>query len=173
MGSNMAENHPVGFQWVVEAKKRGAKVLHVDPRFTRTSALADRYVALRAGSDVAFLGGIVHHILENDLAFKEYVIPYTNAATIVSDDFRDTEDQLDDVGAAQSSEAGGRAGGEPTGLFSGWDPETRTYDPDTWQYEEMQVAAASGQREQGAPTGQAAHGAHGGALEHGEPPHFD
>jgi formate dehydrogenase major subunit len=153
MGSNMAENHPVGFQWVVEARKRGAKVFHIDPRFTRTSALADRYVPLRAGSDIAFLGGIVHYILENDRAFKEYVIPYTNAATIVSEEFRDTED-LD-------------------GLFSGWDPDSRTYDPDSWQYEEMQVAAASGQRELGAPVGQAAHGAHGGALEHGEPPHKD
>jgi formate dehydrogenase major subunit len=153
MGSNMAENHPVGFQWVVEARKRGAKVFHIDPRFTRTSALADRHVSLRAGSDVAFLGGIVHHILENDRAFKEYVIPYTNAGTIVSEDFRDTED-LD-------------------GLFSGWDPQTRTYDPESWQYEDLQVAAASGQRELGAPTGQAAHGAHGGALEQGEPPHHD
>jgi formate dehydrogenase major subunit len=153
MGSNMAENHPVGFQWVVEAKKRGAKVIHVDPRFTRTSALADRFVPLRAGSDIAFLGGIVRFILEEDRAFREYVVRYTNAATIVSEDFRDTED-LD-------------------GYFSGWDPESGTYDPDTWQYEDMQVAAASGQRELGAPVGQAAHGAHGGALEHGEPPHRD
>ena len=95
----------------------------------------------------------MRYILEEDRAFKEYVVRYTNAATIVSEDFRDTED-LD-------------------GLFSGWDPETRTYDPESWQYEDMQVAAASGQREQGAPTGQAAHGAHGGALEHGEPPHHD
>ena len=153
MGSNMAENHPVGFQWVAEAKKRGAKIIHVDPRFTRTSAFAHTFVPLRAGSDIAFLGGIVRHILEEDRAFKEYVVRYTNAATIISEDFRDTED-LD-------------------GLFSGWDPETRTYDPESWQYEDMQVAAASGQREQGAPTGQAAHGAHGGALEHGEPPHHD
>lgn len=153
MGSNMAENHPVGFQWVVEARKRGAKVLHVDPRFTRTSAMADRYVALRAGSDIAFLGGIVHHILEHDLAFKEYVVPYTNAATIVSEDFRDTEDLA--------------------GLFSGWDPEDRSYETDTWQYADMEVGAASGQRELGAPVGQAAHGAHGGELEHGEPPHRD
>jgi formate dehydrogenase major subunit len=153
MGSNMAENHPVGFQWVVEARKRGAKVIHIDPRFTRTSALADLHVPLRAGSDIAFLGGIIRYILEEDRAFKDYVVPYTNAATIVSEHFRDTED-LD-------------------GLFSGWDPESRTYDPDTWQYLEMQVAAASGQRELGAPTGQAAHGAHGGALEHGEPPHRD
>jgi formate dehydrogenase major subunit len=153
MGSNMAENHPVGFQWVVEARKRGAKVIHVDPRFTRTSALADLHVPLRAGSDIAFLGGIIRHILEEDRAFKEYVVPYTNAATIVSEDYRDTED-LD-------------------GLFSGWDPETRTYEPDTWQYEGMEVAAASGQAELGAPTGEAAHGAHGGALEHGEPPERD
>jgi formate dehydrogenase major subunit len=153
MGSNMAENHPVGFQWVVEARKRGAKVIHVDPRFTRTSALADLHVPIRAGSDIVFLGGIVNHILEEDRAFKEYVVPYTNAATIVSEDFRDTED-LD-------------------GLFSGWDPESRTYDPDTWQYQDMEVAAASGQRERGAPTGQAAHGAHGGTLEEGEPRHHD
>jgi formate dehydrogenase major subunit len=153
MGSNMAENHPVGFQWVVEAKRRGARVIHVDPRFTRTSALADTFVALRAGSDIAFLGGIVRYILEEDRVFREYVVRYTNAATIVSDDFRDTED-LD-------------------GLFSGWDPDSQTYDPDSWQYAEMQVAAASGQRELGAPVGQAAHGAHGGALEHGEPPHRD
>jgi formate dehydrogenase major subunit len=173
MGSNMAENHPVGFQWVVEAKKRGAKVIHVDPRFTRTSALADRFVALRAGSDIAFLGGIVRYILEEDRVFREYVVRYTNAATIVSEDFRDTEDPPDDVGAAQTGEAGCRAGGKPTGLFSGWDPESRTYEPDSWQYAEMQVEAASGQRELGAPTGQAAHGAHGGALEHGEPPHRD
>jgi formate dehydrogenase major subunit len=153
MGSNMAENHPVGFQWVVEARKRGAKVIHVDPRFTRTSALADLHVPIRAGSDIVFLGGIVNHILEEDRAFKEYVVPYTNAATIVSEDFRDTED-LD-------------------GLFSGWDPESRTYDPDTWQYQDMEVAAASGERERGAPTGQAAHGAHGGTLEEGEPRHHD
>ncbi len=153
MGSNMAENHPVGFQWVAEAKQRGARVIHVDPRFTRTSAFADTFVPLRAGSDIAFLGAIVRYILEEDRAFREYVVRYTNASTIISEDFRDTED-LD-------------------GLFSGWDPETRTYDPDSWQYADMQVAAASGQREQGAPTGQAAHGAHGGALEHGEPPHYD
>jgi formate dehydrogenase major subunit len=126
MGSNMAENHPVGFQWVVEASKRGARVLHVDPRFTRTSALADTFVPLRAGSDIAFLGAIVRYILEEERDFREYVVRYTNASTIVSEEFRDTED-LD-------------------GLFSGWDPETRTYDPESWQYLDMQVAAASGQR---------------------------
>ncbi len=111
----MAEAHPVGFQWVMEAKARGAKVFHVDPRFTRTSALADKHVPIRVGSDIAFLGGIINHVLSNDLDFREYVVAYTNAATIVSDKYLDTED-LD-------------------GLFSGFDPERRTYDPESWQYE--------------------------------------
>jgi formate dehydrogenase major subunit len=110
----MAEAHPVGFQWVVEAKKRGAKVIHVDPRFTRTSALADTFVPLRVGTDIVFLGGIINYVLENELDFREYVVSYTNAAHIVSDDYRDTED-LD-------------------GLFSGFDPETRTYDTESWQF---------------------------------------
>src|SRR5437879_7259263 len=113
----MAECHPVGFQWVIEAKRRGAKVIHVDPRFTRTSALADLHVPIRAGSDIAFLGGLVNHILERGREFREYVVRYTNAATILRDDFRDTED-LD-------------------GLFSGFEPETARYDPHTWQYEGM------------------------------------
>ena len=115
MGSNMAEAHPVGFQWVVEAKARGAKVLHIDPRFTRTSALADTYVPLRAGSDIAFLGGVVNFILSNEKDFREYVAAYTNASFLVSEDFRDTED-LD-------------------GLFSGYDPETASYSPESWMYE--------------------------------------
>ncbi|MBA2559402.1 MAG: molybdopterin-dependent oxidoreductase, partial [Propionibacteriales bacterium] len=114
-GSNMAEAHPVGFQWVMEAKARGAKIIHIDPRFTRTSAVADTFVPLRVGSDIVFLGGIINHIMQNELDFREYVVAYTNAATIVSEDFRDTED-LD-------------------GLFSGFDPETRTYDPASWQYD--------------------------------------
>ncbi len=113
-GSNMAEAHPVGFSWVVEAQQRGAKVIHVDLRFTRTSALADTYVPLRAGTDIAFLGGIVNHVLSNGLDFREYVVAYTNAANLVSEDYRDTED-LD-------------------GLFSGFDPATRTYDEASWQY---------------------------------------
>ena len=111
----MAECHPVGFQWVMEAKERGAKVIHIDPRFTRTSAVADTYVPVRAGADIAFLGGVVNYILRNELDFREYVLAYTNAASIVGEDFRDTED-LD-------------------GLFSGFQPETNTYDPSTWQYE--------------------------------------
>jgi formate dehydrogenase major subunit len=114
MGSNMAEAHPVGFQWVVEAKNRGATVIHIDPRFTRTSALCDLFVPLRVGTDIAFLGGVINHILTNDLAFAEYVLPYTNASFLVNEDYRDTED-LD-------------------GLFSGFDPQTRAYDTATWQY---------------------------------------
>ncbi|OLB80255.1 MAG: formate dehydrogenase, partial [Actinobacteria bacterium 13_2_20CM_2_71_6] len=115
----MAECHPVGFQWVVEAKNRGATVIHVDPRFTRTSALADTYVPIRAGADIAFLGGVVNHILSNELDFREYVLAYTNAATLVSEDFRDTED-LD-------------------GLFSGFDPDKNVYDPTSWQYQGHQI----------------------------------
>ena len=127
-GSNMAECHPVGFQWVMEAKRRGATIIHVDPRFTRTSAVADIHVPLRAGTDIAFLGGLVRYVLENDAYFHDYVVHYTNANVILDEDFRDTED-LD-------------------GLFSGWDPEQGQYDPTSWQYEGTGVAPAAGQREQ-------------------------
>ncbi len=124
----MAECHPVGFQWVMEAKARGATVIHVDPRFTRTSALADLHVPLRAGTDIAFLGGIINHVLENERYFHDYVVAYTNASTLVGEDFVDTED-LD-------------------GVFSGLDPEERHYDFSTWQYEGGEVQAASGARYQ-------------------------
>ena len=76
----MAECHPVGFQWVMEAKARGAKVIHVDPRFTRTSAVADMHVPLRAGSDIVFLGAIINYVIANEKYFRDYVIAYTNAA---------------------------------------------------------------------------------------------
>ena len=127
----MAECHPVGFQWVMEAKARGATIIHVDPRFTRTSAVADLHVPLRAGTDIAFLGGLIHHVLSNELDFRDYVVAYTNAATIVGQDFADTED-LD-------------------GLFSGFDPEGGTYDPSTWQYEGAPVTPAAGRRDDGGP----------------------
>src|SRR5947208_9482699 len=126
----MAECHPVGFQWVMEAKSRGATIIHVDPRFTRTSALADIHVPLRAGSDIAFLGGIVNYILENGREFRQYVVHYTNAATIIDERFRDTED-LD-------------------GFFSGWDAEQAKYDLDTWQYSGVEVSAAAGHRDMAA-----------------------
>ncbi|MEA2158101.1 MAG: formate dehydrogenase major subunit [Solirubrobacteraceae bacterium] len=126
-GSNMAEAHPVAFQWVVEAKARGATVIHVDPHYSRTSALADVFVPIRAGSDIAFLGGIINHVLSTDSDFREYVLAYTNAPTIINEAFED-------------------AGAD--GLFSGWDPDIRGYDPASWQYEGAYVAAAAGQRDQ-------------------------
>ena len=153
MGSNMAENHPVGFQWPMEAKRRGAKLIHIDPRFSRTSAVSDLHVPIRAGSDIAFLGGVINYILERGEWFEEYVKAYTNAATIISEEFRDTED-LD-------------------GLFSGWDADTSSYSAESWQYEGTQTAPAAGQPGQGAPVGQQAHGAHGGELGGGEPPFQD
>ncbi len=110
MGSSMAENHPVGFQWVMEARERGAKIIHVDPRFNRTSAMADIWVPLRAGTDILFLGGLIHYALENDKYFREYVQHYTNAAMIIREDYRDTED----LG----------------GVFSGWDEEKKKYNPE-------------------------------------------
>ena len=127
-GSNMAECHPVGFQWVSEAKARGARIIHVDPRFTRTSAIADKHVPIRAGSDIVLLGALINHVLGNDLWFREYVLAYTNAATIVSEDFRDTEDM--------------------DGLFSGYDPETGTYDPESWAYRTRKPAPDDGAEEQ-------------------------
>src|SRR5881396_1526129 len=117
MGSNMAECHPVAFRWPMKAKLNGAKLVHVDPRFTRTSALADRHVPIRAGSDIAFLGGIVNYILENGRDFREYVVKYTNAPVIIHEGFKDTED-LD-------------------GYFSGWDPDKKKYVNATWQYQGM------------------------------------
>ena len=114
MGSSMAENHPVGFQWVIEAReKNGAKIIHVDPRFNRTSAMADYWLPLRAGSDLVFLGALIHYTLANERYFREYVVHYTNAPAILRSDFKDTED----LG----------------GLFSGWDG--KKYDPETWLYE--------------------------------------
>jgi len=155
-GSNMAECHPVGFQWVAEAKARGAKIIHVDPRFTRTSAIADKHIPIRAGSDVVLLGALINHVLTNDLWFKEYVVAYTNAATLVNEDFRDTED----LG----------------GLFSGFDPETGQYDPATWAYAEPGgdgVESPGGGHEHGASAAARAagdeHGSGGPPLQHAQP----
>jgi formate dehydrogenase major subunit len=151
-GSNMAECHPVGFQWVAEAKARGARVIHIDPRFTRTSAVADKHIPIRAGSDVVLLGALINYVLANDLWFSEYVIPYTNAATLVNEGFRDTED----LG----------------GLFSGFDPDTGQYDPTTWAYAQHPDApeAADGDHEHGASASARAagdqHGSGGPVLPH-------
>lgn len=146
MGSNMAENHPVGFQWVVEAQRRGATVIHADPRFTRTSALADIHVPIRPGSDIAFVGGLINYVISHRREFRDYVVAYTNAATIIDEAFRDTED-LD-------------------GLFSGWDPQTRTYDSSSWQYEGVGEKSAAGDCEDG---GEHARGGRGGSAPRVDP----
>ena len=142
-GGNMAEAHPVGFQWVVEARARGARVIHVDPRFTRTSANSDKHIPIRAGSDVVLLGALINHVIGNDLWFHDYVVAYTNAATLVGEDFRDTED-LD-------------------GLFSGFDPETGKYDNSSWAYAGHGDSADSPETSSGD-----AHGSGGPPLEHAE-----
>jgi len=154
MGSNAAECHPVGFQYVMDAREKGAEVIHIDPRYTRTSAMSSRYIRLRAGSDIALLGGVINHILQNGLEFREYVEHYTNASVIIDPRFRDTED-LD-------------------GVFSGFDAKEHVYDTRTWSYEDMEVAASAGEREQGGTMGeQSGHGGQSSGLAHGEPPHED
>jgi formate dehydrogenase major subunit len=133
----MAECHPVGFRWVMEAKNRGATIIHVDPRFTRTSAVADLHVPIRAGSDIAFLGGIVRYILENERYFADYVVHYTNAPTIIDERFRDTEDLA--------------------GFFSGFDAQTNKYGWETWSYDGVEgIIPAAGHKH--AHPGEAGHG---------------
>src|SRR5262249_11511840 len=137
MGSNMAENHPVAFRWPMKAKvEHGAKIIHVDPRFTRTSAVADIYAPVRAGSDIAFLGGVINYVINNerwktDPFFKTWVVNYTNAATIINEDFKDTED-LNGVfsGLVQYK------GGVPEWPFNAF---VGQYDGATWQYARTKV----------------------------------
>jgi formate dehydrogenase major subunit len=112
MGGNVAENHPVSFKWIQAAKDRGAILIHVDPRFTRTSTKADIFVRLRSGTDIAFLGGMIKYILDNNLYDEFYVKNYTNAPFIVNPKY-----SFDD------------------GLFSGYDPTKRAYDKSTWALE--------------------------------------
>jgi formate dehydrogenase major subunit len=149
-GSNMAECHPVGFQWVEEAKSRGATIIHVDPRFTRTSAIADKHVFIRPGSDVVLLGALINYVLAKDLWFKEYVVAYTNAATLVNEEFEDTE--------------------ELGGLFSGYEPSTGHYDPTSWAYAEEGGNPSERKQEHGASASARAagdeHGSGGPALPH-------
>ena len=115
MGGNPAENHPCGFKWVIEAKKtRNAKLIVIDPRFTRTAATADLFLQIRAGADIALLGGFIKYAIDNNRLAKDYLINYTNAAFIVKEGFKLPED----------------------GLFSGFDPATKSYDKTTWNYEQ-------------------------------------
>lgn len=112
MGSNAAENHPICWKWVTKAQEAGGTVIHVDPRYTRTSSKADLYVPLRSGSDIGVLGGMIKYILDNDLTQKEYVLEYTNASFIVGKDFSFKD-----------------------GLFSGFDEAGRKYDKKSWAFE--------------------------------------
>ena len=115
MGGNPAENHPCGFKWPIEAKRtRNAKMIVVDPRFTRTASVADLFCQIRAGSDIAFLGGLIHYAIENNRIAKDYLLNYTNAAFVIKDGFKLPED----------------------GLYSGFDAATQTYDKSSWNYQE-------------------------------------
>ncbi len=113
MGGNPAEAHPCGFKWAIEAKiKNKAQLIVVDPRFTRTAAVADHFAQLRPGTDIAFIGGLINYLLSNDKVQKEYVKNYTNATFLVREDYKFQD-----------------------GLFSGWDPEKKAYDKSTWAYQ--------------------------------------
>ena len=115
MGGNPAENHPCGFKWAIEAKRnRNARMIVVDPRFTRTAATADLFLQIRAGADIAFLGGLVRYAIENNRTAHDYLVNYTNAAFIVKEGFKLPDD----------------------GLYSGFDPVGQSYDKSTWNYEE-------------------------------------
>jgi formate dehydrogenase major subunit len=162
MGSNMAEAHPVGFRWPMKAKDRGAILMHVDPRFTRMSALCDVYVRIRTGSDIAFLGGLINYVLTQDRWFKDYVLAYTNAATIIEEGFQDTEDL--------------------NGLFSGYDAQGHKYDAvkGHWGYEgsDGEVKRQGGDGQSGGDSGTAGqkqeqgvhgYGLMGGATSHQKP----
>jgi formate dehydrogenase major subunit len=115
MGGNPAENHPCGFKWAIEAKKtRNAKLIVIDPRFTRTAAVADKFLQIRAGTDIALLGGLIKYAIENNRIARDYIVNYTNAAFIVKEGFKLPED----------------------GLYSGFDSATQVYDKSTWNYQE-------------------------------------
>src|SRR5215210_7104998 len=133
MGGTPAENHPGGFKWAIEAKRvRNAKMIVVDPRFTRTAATADLFLQIRAGADIAFLGGLINYVIANDRLAKDYLLHYTNASFLVKEGFKLPED----------------------GLYSGFNPETQVYDKSTWNYEEGgnvtgQAVSGGGQPENG------------------------
>ena len=134
----------------MKARERGAKLIHVDPRYGRTSAVADLHVPIRAGTDVAFLGAIINHVLQTESYFKDYVLSYTNASTIINEHFEDTEDLA--------------------GVFSGFDPETGTYDRSSWIYKGGEMPSAAGMREHASQAFEENTGAgmHEGAIERDE-----
>src|SRR5437763_8684491 len=146
MGGNPAENHPCGFKWVIEAKRnRNAKLISVDPRFTRTSAVADLFCQIRAGTDIAFLGGTICYAIENNRLAHDYLVNYTNAAFIVKPGFKLPEDE---------------------GVFSGFDEKAKSYDKATWNY-----AGGPGDAHSDSATGYTiGQGAHGPSSGNPAPP---
>ncbi len=148
-GSNMAEAHPVGFRHPMIAKEKGATLIHVDPRFTRTSAMCDIYAPIRPGTDIVFLGGMINYVLENEKYFEEYVKSYTNAATLITEEYEDVD---------------------TTGLFSGWDDEKQAYDMESWAYEGMPIDYASVGGSQGRMFGDSGGGQGQRGVHEGERP---
>jgi formate dehydrogenase major subunit len=148
MGGNPAENHPCGFKWAMEAKRnRNAKLISVDPRFTRTSSTADLFCQIRAGTDIAFLGGLIRYAIENNRIAKDYMVNYTNAAFVVKEGFKLPED----------------------GLYSGFDAATGSYNTSTWNYEQggdVSGKANSAQSASSAPAGLPPNAAYDLSLQH-------
>src|SRR5205823_3871387 len=129
-GGNPAENHPCGFKWAIEAKRnRNARMIVVDPRFTRTAATADLFLQIRAGTDIAFLGGLIRYAVENNRIARDYLVNFTNAAFIIKDGFKLPED----------------------GLYSGFDEATKLYDRSTWNYEAIGEAGGAGGTKKAGP----------------------
>jgi formate dehydrogenase major subunit len=152
MGSNMAENHPVAFRWPMKAKVAGATLIHVDPRFTRTSAMADIYAPIRAGSDVAFLGGLVNFVLghprwQGDAFFRTWLVHYTNAPFLVSPDFVDTEEDTAGIFSGLLT----YQGGVPEWPLNGFE---RQYDGRSWQYAGTSTGATGEPAAQTAKSGE-------------------
>lgn len=112
MGSNCAEHHPMTFKWVIKAKEKGAVVMHVDPKFSRTSARSHFHVPIRSGTDIAFLGGMIKYIIENKKYFADYMLDYTNASFLVGEKYTFKD-----------------------GMFSGFDPKKKKYDKSQWAFE--------------------------------------
>ena len=123
MGGNPASNHPISMKWINRARAKGAKLICVDPRFSQTAAKADLYAPLRSGTDIAFLGGMIKYILDNDLYFKEYVVNYTNASFLVNPEFKGPS--------------------EMDGLFSGFNDKTKKYDKATWTFQLDEVTGVA------------------------------
>jgi formate dehydrogenase major subunit len=152
-GSNMAECHPVAFRWPMQAKLNGATLIHVDPRFTRTSAMADIYAPIRAGSDIAFLGGIINYVVNDDRwnrdpFFKTFLVHYTNAATLVGDEYRDAEDNAGAFSGLMAYTAG-----SPAWPYNGF---VGQYDPTSWQYRRVDGGTGSRSGAQGEAAGHTA-----------------